>query len=504
MDALTRLHRSLAGGDDDEEQPEDSILGDTEGICSLSPVQRVYGFAACLVAGLALMILSLVVFIRPIKFAVMFTFGNILAVGSTAFLIGPSQQLRMMLDPVRVYATAIYGGFVFLALIFALWIHSKVLTLIAIICEICALFWYSLSYIPFARRMVSDLMDALSDLPSPATARATATRERGREGEDDGAEEAPEAAARRPRLRLVTAGFAAAAAAEEAGEEAGRAAGGSGSGSCSCSCAPITSGEEAADVRAGDHPEPRRWASAIRVLPVRGAAPGVQASARLLPRSPSPSLRLVSDSLCSLCVRAWLRVRGAYRIGGFLLESPYMLLTAKLAVPQWLPPQEDGPQIAIEMTGACVLPNARPGIWITDFHLVRCPNCTLNKCAGVLQVLDARHCELFLEQGFWNGTWEYEDLGDHYNDEVTPTAACAIFNASTRAHESISCVLHSKSWVRRCDDPQPKAHCRPYAVALNSNLLSNSNQGLVSRFQAMRDTTRNGQIVSIRITQQIY
>uniref|UniRef100_A0A0E0BZ34 F-box domain-containing protein n=1 Tax=Oryza meridionalis TaxID=40149 RepID=A0A0E0BZ34_9ORYZ len=195
---------------------------------------------------------------------------------------------------------------------------------------------------------------------------------------------------------------------------------------------------------------------------------------------------------------------GAYRIGGFLLESPYMLLTAKLAVPQWLPPQEDGPQIAIEMTGACVLPNARPGIWITDFHLVRCPNCTLNKCAGVLQVLDARHCELFLEQGFWNGTWEYEDLGDHYNDEVTPTAACAIFNASTRAHESISCVLHSKSWVRRCDDPQPKAHCRPYAVALNSNLLSNSNQGLVSRFQAMRDTTRNGQIVSIRITQQIY
>uniref|UniRef100_A0A0E0JFM8 F-box domain-containing protein n=1 Tax=Oryza punctata TaxID=4537 RepID=A0A0E0JFM8_ORYPU len=195
---------------------------------------------------------------------------------------------------------------------------------------------------------------------------------------------------------------------------------------------------------------------------------------------------------------------GAYRIGGFLLESPHMLLTAKLAVPQWLPPQEDGPQIAIEMTGACVLPNARPGIWITDFHLVRCPNCTLNKCAGVLQVLDARHCELFLEQGFWNGTWEYEDLGDHYNDEETPTAACAIFNASTLAHESISCVLRSKSWVRRCDDPQPKAHCRPYAVALNSNLLSNSNQGLVSRFQAMRDTTGNGQIVSIRITQQIY
>ncbi|KAL6626973.1 hypothetical protein ACP70R_030699 [Stipagrostis hirtigluma subsp. patula] len=139
MDALTRLHRSLVGGDD-EEQPEDSILSDTEGLCSLSPLQRIYAFAACLVCGLALMILSLLVFTRPIKFAVIFTFGNIMAVGSTAFVMGPQQQLRMMFDPVRVYATAIYVGFVALALIFALLIHDKLLTLIAIICEICALF----------------------------------------------------------------------------------------------------------------------------------------------------------------------------------------------------------------------------------------------------------------------------------------------------------------------------------------------------------------------------
>ncbi|XP_003565638.1 vesicle transport protein SFT2B isoform X2 [Brachypodium distachyon] len=162
MDALARLHRSLAGGDD-EEQPGEDILGDTEGLCSLSPLQRVYGFAACLVAGLALMMLSLLVFARPIKFAVMFTFGNIMAVGSTVFVMGPNQQLRMMLDPVRVYATAIYVGCVVFALIFALLVHDKLLTLIAIICEICALFWYSLSYIPFARRVVSDLMVKLCD-----------------------------------------------------------------------------------------------------------------------------------------------------------------------------------------------------------------------------------------------------------------------------------------------------------------------------------------------------
>ncbi|XP_061956468.1 uncharacterized protein LOC133678228 isoform X8 [Populus nigra] len=76
----------------------------------------------------------------------------------TAFLIGPGRQLGMMFDPARIYATAIYIGCVVLALICALLIHSKILTVFAIIFEICALIWYSLRYIPFARRMVSNLM----------------------------------------------------------------------------------------------------------------------------------------------------------------------------------------------------------------------------------------------------------------------------------------------------------------------------------------------------------
>ncbi|XP_010925720.1 uncharacterized protein [Elaeis guineensis] len=160
MEGITRIHRSLLGGE--EEQDED-FLGESNGPCSLSPLQRLYGFAACLVAGLACMLLSLIVFSKPIKFAVMFTFGNILAVGSTAFLIGPGRQVRMMLDPVRVYATVIYIGCVILALVCALWIHNKLLALLAIISETCALIWYSLSYVPFARRMVSELLISCCD-----------------------------------------------------------------------------------------------------------------------------------------------------------------------------------------------------------------------------------------------------------------------------------------------------------------------------------------------------
>ncbi|XP_031274909.1 vesicle transport protein SFT2B isoform X4 [Pistacia vera] len=134
---MWKLKQLIPGDDDDRE----ASLSDEEsdGFCSLSYTQRMYAFAACLVGGFACMFLSMIVFLKPIKFAILFTFGNVLAVGSTAFLIGPEQQLNMMFDSTRLYATAAYLGFVVIALISALWIHNKILTILAIICEICAL-----------------------------------------------------------------------------------------------------------------------------------------------------------------------------------------------------------------------------------------------------------------------------------------------------------------------------------------------------------------------------
>ncbi|KAI7743334.1 hypothetical protein M8C21_032519 [Ambrosia artemisiifolia] len=137
--------QSLFAEEEDDEDLQQNLLYETDDLCSLSPTQ------------------SMIVFAIPIKFAVLFTFGNMLAVGSTTFLMGSARQLQMMFDPVRIYATSIYIGFVVLALICALLIHSKLLTMIAILCEICALIWYSLSYIPFARSIVSKVTIRLFD-----------------------------------------------------------------------------------------------------------------------------------------------------------------------------------------------------------------------------------------------------------------------------------------------------------------------------------------------------
>jgi hypothetical protein len=177
------------------------------------------------------------------------------------------------------------------------------------------------------------------------------------------------------------------------------------------------------------------------------------------------------------------------RMGGLLLDTPYVLLAGRLPLPKWLP---EGVQLSIETMGACMLRDARPGIWIAgmcshptvffsscyysstsvnsltphcslplldaaDRHLVRCPVCNVNKCSGMLvdaeqyvlrsalvtefgwnglgragtvQVLDVRHCELFLEKEYCNGTWEFEDLGEHFMDEEAAAACCAVFNRS--------------------------------------------------------------------------
>ncbi|GAU28456.1 hypothetical protein TSUD_294600 [Trifolium subterraneum] len=106
---------------------------------------------------------SMLVFLKPIKFGITFTLGNLLSLGSTAFLIGPKRQVSMMLDPVRIYATAIYIASMIIALFCALYVHNKLLTLLAIILEFGALVWYSLSYIPFARSTVSKIMVSCFD-----------------------------------------------------------------------------------------------------------------------------------------------------------------------------------------------------------------------------------------------------------------------------------------------------------------------------------------------------
>uniref|UniRef100_A0AAQ5ZDA4 Vesicle transport protein n=1 Tax=Amphiprion ocellaris TaxID=80972 RepID=A0AAQ5ZDA4_AMPOC len=90
-------------------------------------------------------------------FAVLYSVGNICALASTMFLIGPSRQLRTMCAKERALATAIMLVCLVLTLCAALWWKNYGLALLFCVLQFVAFTWYGLSYIPFARDAVLKL-----------------------------------------------------------------------------------------------------------------------------------------------------------------------------------------------------------------------------------------------------------------------------------------------------------------------------------------------------------
>eukprot|EP00013_Stygamoeba_regulata_P000804 CAMPEP_0177640190 /NCGR_PEP_ID=MMETSP0447-20121125/6413_1 /TAXON_ID=0 /ORGANISM="Stygamoeba regulata, Strain BSH-02190019" /LENGTH=169 /DNA_ID=CAMNT_0019142249 /DNA_START=187 /DNA_END=696 /DNA_ORIENTATION=+ len=115
--------------------------------------QRAIAFAVCLGSGLlfgllAFMFLMLLLFVA---FGLCYTIANVLLLCSTFFLIGPMRQLRNMVHPVRLGASAIYvmALIVTLLVIFLGW--PFFIVLLMVIAQTAALIWYVMSYIPYSR-----------------------------------------------------------------------------------------------------------------------------------------------------------------------------------------------------------------------------------------------------------------------------------------------------------------------------------------------------------------
>ncbi|XP_019052146.1 PREDICTED: probable F-box protein At3g61730 isoform X1 [Nelumbo nucifera] len=188
------------------------------------------------------------------------------------------------------------------------------------------------------------------------------------------------------------------------------------------------------------------------------------------------------------------------RIGAFFFDSPVALLTEKLGVPAKIPQRETA-EIMIQTTGSCVLRNIKTGIWLADLQLVRCPVCNLSTCEGTMQTLDARHIELFLSEGYKNGSWEYESVETHEIKKHTDMATGAIFDIKHLNDASTYEVWDAKAWMGKPNDWQPKARIAHHAVAVNTNLQQN--EGLLIKYEAMRAGGLEADVVGIRISQQL-
>lgn len=119
------------------------------------------GFAVCFVLGIVSSILGSCMLWVPrvglAVFAVLYSVGNLSALASTMFLIGPCRQLKTMFAKERALATVIMGVCLALTLCAAFWWKNNGLALLFCVLQFLAFAWYGLSYIPFARDGVMKL-----------------------------------------------------------------------------------------------------------------------------------------------------------------------------------------------------------------------------------------------------------------------------------------------------------------------------------------------------------
>ena len=134
------LSRLIGGG---EPEPPKSFVDNLTEELSLSRTNRLIGFATCLAMGFFFNFLAVSVFlVIPRKFAIAFTLGNIMSIGSTMFLMGPWAQMKKMCSPERAPATTVYFVSMFSTLYCALALRSFILTIPCVIIQLCALVYY--------------------------------------------------------------------------------------------------------------------------------------------------------------------------------------------------------------------------------------------------------------------------------------------------------------------------------------------------------------------------
>ncbi|XP_061480340.1 vesicle transport protein SFT2A [Rhineura floridana] len=151
---MEKLRRVLSGQDDEEQGLTSQVLDSS----SLSFSTRVKWFAICFAGGIVCSILGTGMLwlprAGPKLFAVFYTFGNIAALASTCFLMGPMKQLKKMFEPTRLIVTIVMLLCFICTLCAVFWWGKKGLALLFCLLQSLAMTWYSLSYIPYARDAV--------------------------------------------------------------------------------------------------------------------------------------------------------------------------------------------------------------------------------------------------------------------------------------------------------------------------------------------------------------
>lgn len=130
---------------------------------SLSYQERLAGCLICFLMGFLLSIgstfrLAKLVHGNPGPFAIAYTIGNLLSICSSMFFIGPCKQIETMFRKKRRISAILYLFFIVTTMILCFsrsLPHRVGLVIISVLCQFLALIWYTLSYIPYGRHIVT-------------------------------------------------------------------------------------------------------------------------------------------------------------------------------------------------------------------------------------------------------------------------------------------------------------------------------------------------------------
>ncbi len=133
--------------------------------------QRLTGFGVCFGVGWIVSFLSAVFLPRintsrgAAMFALLYTLGNLISICSSCFLWGPCSQLKAMVECHRIFATCIYFVAMGLTLFCAFYqgpgytTGARIGAVIGcMLFQFCAMVWYTLSFIPFARTIMKKMV----------------------------------------------------------------------------------------------------------------------------------------------------------------------------------------------------------------------------------------------------------------------------------------------------------------------------------------------------------
>lgn len=123
-----------------------------EGWFVLSRWDRLLIFGACNLAAVACFVICFTLFpvlsLKPRKFVILWSVGSLMFLASFAAVMGPMNYVYHLFSTPRLPFTAAYFGSITLTLVFALKLHSTILTVFSALVQLACLVWYLISYFP--------------------------------------------------------------------------------------------------------------------------------------------------------------------------------------------------------------------------------------------------------------------------------------------------------------------------------------------------------------------